>query len=180
VAPSADAWIDAAQPDVNHGSDDQLFVLGGASEQRALLSFTLPAMSGPDVLVGATLVLTLSQPPNLGSGSRLLSVYALSKALKEKQVTWLSYANGAMKMWATPGGDIGSSFGSGELRATDAALYLDVGELVALAYAAQQTELPLLVLDAEAATATPVSFAFESRKGTPAESPELDLEYCPP
>jgi hypothetical protein len=179
VPPSGDAWIDEAQPDVNHGSDTQLFVLGGASEQRALLSFPIPAASAAQVLARATLVLTLAQPPNLGSGSRVLDVYMLEQPLKENRVTWLNYANGAGKLWTTPGGDVGVTFGSGELHATDATLRLDAGALVTAAYAANQTELGLLVRDDGDASEAPINFAFWAKEEAAAVSPQLDLEYCP-
>lgn len=178
VATSGDAWIAAGEPRVNHGSDTQLFVLGGASEQRALLSFTLPQASANDVLLRATLVLTLSQPPNLGAGAALFSVRTLQSAFDESRVTWLNYANGASRAWNTPGGDVGLDSATGELYAADVVLRADVSALVRAARTAQRSELPLLVRDARAAGLMPVSSAFAAREGAPAAVPYLDFEYC--
>jgi hypothetical protein len=175
---TADAWIAAAQPQVNHGSDTQLFVLGGASEQRALLAFSLPAAQAGDTLLAAKLTLTLSQAPNLGAQSRTLNAHSLTQTFNEGRVTWSNYSNGAAHQWATPGGDIGTSFGSGTLTSGAAQLVLDVTALVKAAYSAKQAELGLLVRDP--APAAPVSFAFVSREGVMTAQPALDLEYCRP
>ena len=179
VLPStADAWIDAAQAQVNHGSDTQLFVFGGASEQRALLAFSLPAAPAGTALVAAKLALTLSQAPNLGTQSRTLNAHALSKSFNEGRVTWSNYSNGAAHQWTTPGGDIGTSFGSGVLDAGATQLMLDVSALVTAAYSAKQTELDLLVRDP--ASSAPIEIAFVSKEGGMTAQPALDLEYCRP
>jgi hypothetical protein len=178
--PSGDAWIDSAEPQVNHGADTQLFVLGGASEQRALLTFTLPKSKAGDVFRSATLVLTLGQKPNLGAESRVLNVYALTVGFNEGRVTWLNYANGAAKRWATAGGDLSASFGTGTLQAGASSLRLDASALVEAVSSSQNTALDLLVRDAEPAPAEPIHFAFVAKEGTADAIPVLDIEYCRP
>jgi hypothetical protein len=180
LMPSGDAWIDAAEPQVNHGADTQLFVLGGASEQRALFTFTVPKTKAGDVFVSATLVLTLGQKPNLGAASRVLAVYALIVGFNEKQVTWSNHGNGAAKRWATPGGDLSANFGTGTLQAGAISLRLDASALVEPIYSSQKTELDLLVRDAEPAPADPINFAFVAKDGSADTSPLLDIEYCRP
>jgi hypothetical protein len=175
---TADAWIASAAPQVNHGSDTQLFVFGGVSEQRALLTFSLPAPPTGAVLVAAKLALTLSEATNLGAQSRTLNAYALSKSFDEGRVTWSNYGNGASHQWTTPGGDVGSSFGSGLLASGAAQLVLDVSALASAAYSAQQTELGLLIRDP--APGAPAPSAFVSKEGALTAQPALDLEYCRP
>jgi len=179
VNPSADSWIDAAEPQINHGADAQLFVLGGASEQRALFAFALPVPPAGSVFAGATLVLTLAQAPNLGALARVLNAHPLLLAFNEGRVSWLNYGNGASKMWANAGADFAAVFGRGRLRAGDSVLRLEVNLLVAQAYAKQLAGLGLLVRDPQTAS-VPVSFAFVSREGAAAAGPVLDLEFCPP
>jgi hypothetical protein len=178
VSASADTWIDAAQPQVTHGTDTQLFVLGGANERRALIAFNLPAAKAVAGLVSAALVLTLDQPPNLGTSSRTLNVYPLEVAFNEARATWLNYANGASKTWATPGGDFSATFGTGALQPGDTGLRLDVSALVAAAYSSKQSALGLLVRDPQ--VADPVNFAFVSQEGVALARPVLDIERCPP
>jgi hypothetical protein len=180
LTPSGDAWIDAAEPQVNHGPDTQLFVLGGASEQRAVLSFTVPKSKTGDVFVSATLVLTLGQKPNLGTASRALNVYTLLVGFNENRVTWLNYSNGAAKRWATAGGDVDVNFGTGTLQAGATSLRLDASALVEPVYSSQKAELDLLVRDATPAPAEPVHFAFVAKEGSADASPVLDIEYCRP
>jgi len=181
AVPTDDTWVDAAEPQVNHGSDVQLFLLGGASEQRVLLCFALPKLKAGDSFVSATLALTLSQKPNLGTDSRVLDVYALSTAtFKEGRVTWLNYGNGAAKRWATPGGDFGAGFGTGSLQASTSVVRLDASALAAAAYASQQTGLGLLVRDPETSPVEGIHFAFASKEGSAASIPVLDIEYCGP
>jgi hypothetical protein len=177
VSASADTWIDAAEPQVNHGTDTQLFVLGGASERRALIAFNLPAAKAGTVLVSATLVLTLDQAPNLGTSSRTLNVYPLEVAFNETRATWLSYSNGASKTWATPGGDFIATFGTGALGPGDTALRLDASALVAAAYSSKQSALGLLVRDPQVDAG--VNFAFVSMEGVALARPVLDIERCP-
>jgi hypothetical protein len=178
VSASGDTWIDAAQPRTTHGSDTQLFVLGGASERRALLAFNLPAAKAGTVFVNAALVLTLDQAPDLGTSSRTLNVYPLEVAFNEARATWLNYANGASKTWTTPGGDFIATFGTGVLHAGDTVLRLDASALVAAAYSSKQNALGLLVRDPEIA-AVPVDFAFVSQEGLALARPVLDIERCP-
>lgn len=178
VSAAADAWIAAGEPRVNHGDEPQLFVLGGASEERALLSFSLPRASASDVLLSAALVLSLSQAPNLGAGSAVFRVHPLTNVFTESRVTWLNYSNGASHTWATAGGDFGAEFGSAELRAGDAVLRVDITSLVLAVYVASGSELALLVRDERAAGVLPVNFAFTAREGVAAAVPQLDLEYC--
>jgi len=180
VVAAADAWIEAANPKTNYGSELQLFVLGGASEQRALFSFSLPAAAAGKPVVAASLVLTFAEAPNLGLGPRFLTVYPLTTAFREGQVTWNNYSNGAAHKWTTQGADFGASSAGGEAKSGDATLRLEATALVKGAYSNQQTSLDLLVRDADATQAAPVSFVFVSREGAAPGQPFLDLEYCGP
>jgi hypothetical protein len=164
---------------VTHGTDTRLFVLGGASERRALIAFNLPAAKAGTVLASAALVLTLDQAPNLGASSRTLNVYPLQVTFNAARATWLNYANGASKTWATPGGDFIATFGSGTLHPGDTVLRLDASALVAAAYSSKQSALGLLVRDPQVAAA-PVDFAFVSQEGGALARPVLDIERCSP
>lgn len=178
VPVAADAWIGAAEPQVNHGDEAELLVLGGASEQRALFSFSLPAADASEVLARAALVLTLTQPVDLGAEPAFFNLHSLDVAFVENRVTWLNYGSGGSRKWAMPGGDFGASFGTGELSSSDPALRVDSTALVAAAYARQEAELNLLLREVRVAGAGPV-FGFETKEGAVAAIPALDLEFCP-
>lgn len=175
VTPGADAWIDAGDPQANHGSEPELVVLAGASERRALLLFNVPATKVGQAFVGAELVLTLSAAPALGTSARNLSVHLLTQTFSETRVSWKNYSNGAAHAWTAPGGDFVAGFASGTLRAGDAALRVDVSAAIA---ARTSTEVGFLVRDAAGTTLPALSFNFASREEGGARSPVLDLEYC--
>jgi hypothetical protein len=180
VAASADAWIDAAKPSTNHGTEPQLIILGGLTEQRALLAFELPTLSAGQELKAATLALSLLAPSAVFDGPRAFQLHALAEPFTEGRVTWNNYSTGAAKKWGTPGGDFAAAFGSGTLDPGATTLRLDATLQVQLALLAQQSEFAGLVLEQPSPDSGAAALTFGSREGSSTLSPVLDLEFCVP
>jgi len=177
VSAASDAWIDAGHPSTNHGSDTTLSVLGGASELRALLGFTLPAPSAGQILQRATLILTLDP---VATESRTLEAHAVTTAFNESRVTWTNYSNGAGHKWSTPGADFAADFSSADTNPKRALVRLDVTNALEAAVTAAQTTLGVLVREGTAPSSVASALTFVSREGATASVPVLDLEYCSP
>jgi hypothetical protein len=180
VAASADAWIDAAKPSTNYGSEPQLIILGGPSEQRALLAFDLSPVNIGQELKAATLALRLLAPSAVFDGPRAFQLHALAQPFTEGRVTWNNYSAGAAKKWNTPGGDFAAAFGSGTLDPGATILRLDATLQVQLALATQQSEFAGLVLEQPSTAVGAAALTFGSREGSSTLSPVLDLEFCVP
>jgi hypothetical protein len=178
----ADTWIEAAKPSAGHGSDKQLFVIGGGQERRALLQLTLPAAVTGAVVLKATLALHLEENANLGAVERRLQVRRLSQPVDEGRTTWTNWSNGGNRKWLTPGGDFGPVLASARVPAgiAQGPVTFDVTVAVSEVFAADPVVLSFIVLENGAPPAAPAELAFTSREGDASGVPALTLQYCEP
>jgi hypothetical protein len=181
LAAVADTWIDSARPAMGHGNDASLSVVKGRDEQRALLSFNLPAALAGALLVRATLNLRLEANADPAIAERQLQVHRLEQAVDETRATWNNYANGVSGRRAIPGGDFGPVWGVAVVAAltSGGVVAFDVTDTLAEALASELVSLPLIVLEEGPAPPAPSELAFTSREGDAVGAPVLVIEYCP-
>lgn len=179
---SADTWIEAAKPSTGHGNDQQLFIIGGGQERRALLEVTLPAALAGAVLLKATFALRLETNANVGMVERRLQVRQLSQAVDEGRTNWNNWGNGSNRKWLTPGGDFGPVLGSTRIPAGTAngPVTFDVTVPVRQAFAADPVVLSFIVMENGAPPAAPAELAFTSSEGDASSVPALTIQYCEP
>jgi len=180
LAAAADATIDSTQKTTNFGSNAQLSIVSGATEQRAVLAFTLPKLAATASLQRAALVLTPVSATGAAATTRAFEAHVLSEAFDEGRVTWTNWSNGAAHKWATPGGDFATASGSGKLKPAASVLRVDVSSLVGTALINNVADFELIVLESSGVGAAPEPLSFASREGGASAAPVLQLEYCPP
>jgi len=177
---AGDTWIEFVKPATPHGTDPILFVVKGAEERRALLSFNLPAAPPGSTLIRAELRLHLASNADAALAERQLEVHLLDQVISEARTTWNNYDNGASQQWLDPGGDYGDVLAQAIIPALiqDGPVIFDLTSAVAEVFAADPVPLPLIVLEATERM-PPAGLAFTSRQGDALGAPELLLEYCP-
>ncbi|HEX2872181.1 MAG TPA: DNRLRE domain-containing protein [Polyangiaceae bacterium] len=182
IAVSADTWIEAAKPSAGHGNDQQLFIIGGGQERRALFELTLPAAPAGAVLLKATFGLRLESNAAVGLAERRLQVRELSQAVNEGSASWNNWGNGSSRKWMLPGGDFGPVLASTRVPAStgDGPVTFDVTAPVAQAFAADPVVLSFIVMENGAPPAAPAELAFTSSEGDASGVPTLTLQYCEP
>jgi len=183
VPVDADTWIEKAKPGTSHGDDPQLFVMGGNAEERALLSFTLPAPPSGTVLRRASLRLRLESNADFSLSPRHLIVCDLTRGFNEARASWSNYDKGGSAQWATAGGggDIGGELAAAMLAngTSSGSVTFDVTQALASLTITDAFPLPLIVLDkTNPARPAPAELAFTSAQGAAAQRPALLLEYC--
>jgi hypothetical protein len=179
---AADTWIEAAKPSNSHGNEQQLFVIGGGQERRALLELTLPAAVTGAVVLKATLALHLQANADAGMVERRLQLRKLSQAVNEGSASWSNWGNGSSRKWTVPGGDFGSALASTRVPAgtADGPVTFDVTVPVGQAFAANPAVLSFIVMENGAPPAAPAELAFTSSEGDASGVPRLTLQYCEP
>lgn len=179
---SADTWIEADKPSTGHGTDQQLFIIGGGQERRALLEVTLPAAVAGAVLLKATFALRLETNGDTFLAERRLQVRQLSQAVNEGRTTWTNWGNGSSRKWTLPGGDFGPALASTRVPAgtADGPVTFDVTVPVGQAFAADPVVLSFIVMENGAPPAAPAELAFTSSEGDASGVPTLTLQYCEP
>jgi hypothetical protein len=177
----ADTWIEQAKSSATHGDDPQLFVVGGNAEERALLSFTVPAPPNGTALHHASLRLHLEGNADSSLAARRLAVCDLTRGFNEARATWTNYDKSGGAKWSIAGGDIGGELAAVMLaRSTsNGSVTFDVTQALAAFSDNGAFSLPLIVLDKTSpARPAPAELAFTSAQGTAAQRPALLLEYC--
>jgi hypothetical protein len=179
---AADTWIEAAKPSASHGNDQQLFVIGGGQERRALLELTLPAAVTGAVVLKATLALQLQANADTGTAERRLQLRQLSRAFNESSASWDNWGNGSSREWMLAGGDFGPMLASTRLAAGTAngPVTFDVTVPVGQVFAANPAVLSFIVMENGAPPVAPAELAFTSSEGDASGVPALTLQYCEP
>lgn len=172
-----DTWIDQTQPNKTFSTDSALSVQGAPDEQRIMLNVKLPAAS--DVLRQAQLELHLEANADALKSARVLGLYRLEQAVGAT-TSWRNYASG--KKWITEGGDLGPELARATLAdATSAGvLAFDVTDFVRTNARAEPLTLPVVILEIDAAPASPSQLALTSLEGNVSSAPALLLSYCEP
>lgn len=181
VGAASDTWIEAKKETATHGPDKQLFVAGGADEQRALLQVDLPAASDGAWLIKATLTLNLEANEDAMRAARRLSVHRVTKPFVENRTTWLNFGT-AGQTWSAPGGDFElQPLGSALLpeQTAEGPVSFDVTEALASMVSSQSVPLSLIILETGTLPNPPSALAFTSTEGD-ALAPSLVIEFCAP
>jgi len=181
IPADADTWIEKAKPSATHGDDPQLFVTGGAAEERALLSFTVPGPPSGTTLHRASLRLRLESNADSSASPRRLVVSDLTRGFNESRASWINYDKSGSAKWSAAGGDIGGELGAATLAkgTSSASVAFDVTQALVSLNIADAFSLPLIVLDeTDPARPAPAELAFTSAQGTASQRPVLLLEYC--
>lgn len=178
VPVNADTWIDAEKPNARHGNDEQLLVVSGTPERRALFALTLPGAPPGSRLQRAAFVLRLEG--NGASTGRALALHRLKQAFNEARASWRAYDDGSQ--WDAFGGDFGPELASAEIPSgtTTGAVLFDVTEPVGSVLGSSSIPLALIVIETSAATAEsmPLSFTSLDAGANAAGAPSLRLVYC--
>jgi hypothetical protein len=149
VTASLDSWIDEAVPSSNFGTDTRLQVqTKSAGNQRALVTFVLPAGSGCSV-TNATLRLFLET----SEGVRTLEAYRLASSWTESGVTWSNQP-----------GTTGTAATASSTTTPNTWIEWTVTSQVAAMYSGSNNGF--LVKDATEGAASRVRQKFTSREGT--------------
>jgi hypothetical protein len=182
IAVSADTWIEAAKPNVGHGSDPVLSVVGGGQERRALLEFILPAAPAGAVLLEATLVLRLQANADVGLAKRQLRLHQLEHPVSESRATWNKWDTGANGDWRNLGGDFGAAIATAEVAAgtSQGTVTFDVTTTVRLTSAPLSVPLSLSLLETSTPPLAPADLAFTARGGDASGVAALIVDSCEP
>ena len=177
LAAEADTWIDADKPNGRHGGDEQLLVVSGAMERRALLALPLPAAPPATRLQRADFIVRLEA--NGASSERVLAVHRLTRAFNETRASWRFYDNGSQ--WDASGGDFGPELASAHIPGgtNTGAVMFDVTAAIGSAVESGSSSFWLIVREASTATAETPALAFTARDDV-AGAPLLRLVYCDP
>jgi hypothetical protein len=183
VAITADTWIDAAKQSTTHGNDQDLYVVGGGTdERRVLLQLTLPGVPPGAWLLEARLILSVQSNADATLAERGLALHRLTQPFVENRATWLSFTNGVGNTWDTPGGDFGLVPLSSAVLPANAAqgsLTFDATDSLRQLFSDQAVPLSLIILEVGSVPAAPAELAFAATEGD-ASDPSLVIDFCQP
>lgn len=183
VPVDADTWIDAAKANARHGDTEQLAVMSGTDERRALFALTVPATPSGAKLRRAVFVLHLEANEDVAMVERELAVHRLNRTFNAERASWRRWDKG--NQWATLGGDFGPELATARLpmgTASGPVLFDVTGSISEVAESKTPPSLGLIVLEATVASSVSVSLVFASADSatSPAHVPALRLVYCDP
>lgn len=171
-----DAWLDRANPALNHGADTTMVLDGRNPQSRPVLRFDLSSLPPGIVVDDATL--SLYQSAGIGN-TFVATVYAVTQPWDEMQVTWDNRLTGVP--WATGGG--GGDFNTHvvdekTLNNTVGWRTWNITQLVDLWQRGALANNGLILYTPNFGGAdSDKTFYTSDYNGNPAERPKLDIRY---
>ncbi|MDF3067592.1 MAG: hypothetical protein K0R38_3193 [Polyangiaceae bacterium] len=183
VETTLDLWMGSAQPSLNHGKENVLYVSSsGSDERRTLFEIILPVAPADAVLLRAEIVLGFESNADASRAARQLGLYLLDppRAVVEDKATWEQYgAHKNKDTWDISGGDLSELVTRTDIPAgtSSGLVRFDVTEWVSTA---ETSVHGIVILEQSLPPPAPAALAFTSLESNASVSPapSLRLSYC--